>query len=145
MHDIIIIQRELHFSGAKTPANVMAVQNGSTCILLTWTADSSAGGYMIYYNGSNGYNKSVEMNNNNNDFYHYKLTEGLEIGVSYTISILATSSSRPSGMVEVFIALRKFIHHVFLVKIIPLHHYRRNKCLHCIHNRKVDFPLLGVK
>ena len=98
----------------------MAVQNGSTCILLTWTADSSAHAYIIYYNGSNGYNKSVEMNNNNNDFYQCKLAEGLEIGVNYTISILATSSSRPSERVEVFIALRKFIRQVFLVKIIPL-------------------------
>ena len=89
----------------------MAVQNGSICILLTWTADSSAHAYMIYYNGSNGYNKSVEMNNNNNDFYQYKLTEGLEIGVNYTISIFGRSSSRPSERVEVFIPLRKFIHH----------------------------------
>ena len=67
---------------------------------------------MIYYNGSNGYSKSVEMNNNNNDFHQYKLTEGLEIGVNYTISILATGL-QPSERVEVFIALRKFIHQVF--------------------------------
>ena len=121
----------------------MAVQNGSTCILLTWTADSSVHAYIIYYNGSNGYNKSVEINKYNVN--QYKLTEGLEIGVNYTISILATSSSRPSERVELFIVLRKFIHQVFLVKIIPLYHYRRNKCRHCIHNRKVDFPLPGVK
>ena len=123
----------------------MAVQNGSTCILLTWTADSSALAYVIYYNGSNGYNESVEINKYN--INQYKLTEGLEIGVNYTISIIATSiyNSRPSERVEVFIALRKFIHHVFLVKIIPLYHYRRNKCLHFIHHRKVDFPLPGVK
>ena len=112
----------------------MVVQNGSACILLTWTADFSAHAYIIYYNGSNGYNKSVEMNNNNNDFDQYKLAEDLEIGVSYTISILATSSSQPSERVEVFIALRKFIHQVFLVKIIPLYHYRRNTCQHCIHH-----------
>ena len=56
----------------------MAVQNGSTCILLTWTADSSAHAYIIYYNGSNGYSKSDEINNKwKNHFYKMKGDVGM--------------------------------------------------------------------
>ena len=69
------------------PSDVRAVQNGSTSIIVTWTASSDATGYRIHYTSdSDSGNETVSDGSTET----HTLT-GLVNGETYTISILAAS------------------------------------------------------
>ena len=75
------------------PNDVTAVQAGPTSIDVSWTPPTPLGdttGYIIYY--TNDDSDSVDIDSGSTD--EYTLT-GLQNGDTYTISIVATSSSGP--------------------------------------------------
>ena len=84
---------------ASAPTSVMAVQEGLTSILVSWSPPTSLGdttGYRIYYSG--GSSGSEDVSDGATDNY---LLIGLQNGESYTISIIATSQHLPSDRVAV--------------------------------------------
>ena len=83
---------------ASAPTNLMAVQEGPTSIRVSWTPPTPLGdttGYRIYYSG--GSSGSVDISGVSTDSY---LLIGLQIGASYTISIVGTSQHLFSDRVE---------------------------------------------
>ena len=62
----------------------MAVEDGLTSIIVTWTASSDVTGYKISYNSSGGDSSSADVSGDN-----HTLT-GLVREDTYTISIIAT-------------------------------------------------------
>ena len=76
--------------------NVMGLQEGATSIRVSWSPPSTLGdttGYRIDYTSSDG---SVTVSGGSTDNY---LLTGLQNGDTYTIFIVATSSSFPSESV----------------------------------------------
>ena len=102
MHNIInISSRDFGASILKTcitagpapPTGVTAVQDGLTNITVTWTPPSPLGdttGYIISYTDGGGSSSSVNVAGENTS--SHTLT-GLTNGRTYTISIVATSST----------------------------------------------------
>ena len=87
MGDLVCIYHGGFFSvAASPPSDVIAVQDGSTSIMVSWTPSSGATGYMISYTGG-GSSDSVAVGNTNT---HTLM--GLTNGETYTISIVGTSS-----------------------------------------------------
>ena len=87
----------LFLAVASAPTNLMAVQKGSTGIHVSWTPPTPLGdttGYRIYYSG--GSRGSVDVGGST---YNHLLT-GLQIGASYSISIVGTSKHFFSDHVE---------------------------------------------
>ena len=74
-----------------------AVQSGSTSIRVLWTPPTPLGdttGYIIYYtNDDNTDSGSVDIDDDSTELMN------LQNGVTYTISIVATSQHLPSGNV----------------------------------------------
>ena len=80
-------------AGPPPPTDVAAVQNGLTSITVTWTPPSPLGnttGYTISYTTRGGSSSSVNVAGENTN--SHTLT-GLTNGRTYTISIVATSST----------------------------------------------------
>ena len=76
---------------ASAPTNLMAVQEGPTSIIVSWSPPIPLGdttGYRIYYNSDSDSSDSVDVSGGSTDSY---MLTGLQNGDSYTISILATS------------------------------------------------------
>ena len=72
----------------------MAVQEGTTSVRVSWSPHTPLGdttGYRISYSG--GRSGSVDVSDGSTDNY---LLTGLQIGDSYTISIVGTSQHLPS-------------------------------------------------
>ena len=94
--------------GASPPTDVTAVQDGPTSIRVTWTPPSPLGdttGYRISFTGG-GNSDSVDVSGGNS--MSHTLTTGLTNGETYTISVVATSStSLPSAPVEATVGLGK--------------------------------------
>ena len=89
MGDLVCIYHGGFFSvAASPPSDVIAVQDGSTSIMVSWTPSSGATGYMISYTREGGSSDSVAVGNTNT---HTLM--GLTNGESYTISIAGMSSS----------------------------------------------------
>ena len=83
---------------ASAPTNLMAVQEGSTGIRVSWTPPTPLGdttGYRIYYSG--GSSGSVDVSGGSSDDH---LLTGLRNGASYTISIVGTSEHFFSDRVD---------------------------------------------
>ena len=83
---------------ASAPTNLMAVQEGSTGIRVSWTPPTPLGdttGYRIYYSG--GGSDIVDVSGGSIDNH---LLTGLQNGASYTISIVGTSEHLPSDHVD---------------------------------------------
>ena len=83
---------------ASAPTNLTAVQEGPTGIRVSWTPPTPLGnitGYRIYYNG--GSSGSVDVSGGSTDNH---LLTGLQIGASYSISIVGTSEHFFSDHVE---------------------------------------------
>ena len=83
----------------------MAVQEGPTSIRVSWSPPTPLGhttGYRISYSGGGSVDVSVGSTLN------YLLT-GLQIGDSYTISIMGTSLYLPSEVVEVDIGIGEYL------------------------------------
>ena len=94
MGDLVCIYHGGFFSvAASPPSDVIAVQDGSTSIIVLWTPSSGATGYMISYTGG-GSSDSVAVGDTNS---HTLM--GLTNGETYTISIAGTSSS-PGAMLR---------------------------------------------
>ena len=77
-------------SAASAPTILMAVQEGPTSILVSWTPPTPPGdttGYSIFYS-SNGSSDSVNVSGHSTD---NQQLSGLQNGASYTISIVGTS------------------------------------------------------
>ena len=90
---------------ASPPTDVTAVQDGSTSIRVTWTPPSPLGdttGYRISFTGG-GTSGSVNVSGRNS--MSHTLATGLTNGVTYTISIVATSNFLPSETVTVDMAV----------------------------------------
>ena len=91
--------------GATPPTDLTAVQAGPTSIDVSWTPPTSLGdttGYIIYYTNDDNTDSVVIDGGLNNE---YTLTN-LQNGDTYTISIVATSSSDlPSESVDMTVGL----------------------------------------
>ena len=91
-----------NYSPALTdPSDLRAVQDGLTSIRVTWTPPSPLGyttGYRISYTGGGGSSGSVDVDGGNTNSHTLM---GLTNGVTYFISIEATSSSGLSSTVVV--------------------------------------------
>ena len=82
---------------AGEPTNLAAVQQSDTSIELSWESPGSpATGYVIYYQPEGGAVSSLEISGRTIDSH---LLEGLESGVTYSISIVAVSDHLPSAVV----------------------------------------------
>ena len=91
--------------GASPPTDVTAVQDGPTSIRVTWTTPSPLGdttGYRISFTGG-GNSDSVNVSGGNS--MSHTLTTGLTNGVTYTISVVATSTGLPSAPVQATVGL----------------------------------------
>ena len=95
------IHVELHCipTDANPPTDLTAVQASPTSILVSWTApasgDANVNGYRISYQTGGG---SVQSANASADATNHTLT-GLQSGATYSISIVALSSTLPSTVV----------------------------------------------
>ena len=82
---------------AGEPTNLTAVQQSDTSIEVSWDSPGSpATGYVIYYQPEGGAVSSLNISGRINT---RKLLEGLESGVTYSISIVAVSDHLPSAVV----------------------------------------------
>ena len=100
-----IIYSDVLLPGASPPTDVTAVQDGSTSIRVTWTPPSPLGdttGYRISFTGG-GNSDSVDVSGGNS--MSHTLTTGLTNGVTYTISVVATSTGLPSAPVQATVGL----------------------------------------
>ena len=97
----VILVCLLHIIVPLPPTEVMAVQDGLTSIIVTWTASSDTTGYRISYNSSGGDNGSADVSGDN-----YTLT-GLVREDTYTISITTIFQTLSSSPVAVEVALGK--------------------------------------
>ena len=80
-----------YYAVTEPPINVMTVQESPTSIRLSWSPSSDATGYIISYTGGN-----VTVSGG---FISEQLLIGLQNGVTYTISMVATSNQLPSARV----------------------------------------------
>ena len=76
--------------GTSHPSDVTAIQDGATSIIVSWSPSSDATGYRIDYDSIGGDSNSVVTSGGSTD--EYTMTN-LQNGDTYTISIVATSSS----------------------------------------------------
>ena len=91
---------------ASAPSNLMAVQEGLTSVLVSWSPPSPLGdttGYRISYSGGNSGSEDVSDGSTST----HTLT-GLQNGASYNISIVAMSQHFFSEEVEVEISLGEY-------------------------------------
>ena len=95
----VILVYLLHIIVPLPPNEVMAVQDGLTSIIVTWTASSDTTGYRISYNSSGGDSGSADVSGDN-----HTLT-GLVRVDTYTISITASIHTLSSSPVAVEVAL----------------------------------------
>ena len=77
----------------------MAVQDGLTSIIVTWTASSDATGYRISYNSSGGDSGNADVSGDNH------ILTGLVREDNYTISITASIQTLSSSPVTVEVTL----------------------------------------
>ena len=81
------------------PTGLMAVEDSSTSILVSWTAPASGGaivtGYRISYQTGGGSVQSVDVGSSATSI----TLPGLQSGATYSISIVAISGSRTSIVV----------------------------------------------
>ena len=101
---IIILDLKLilsHCPVAMEPSSLTAVHQSSTThasIAVIWESpDSPATGYVIYYQPKGGAVSSVTVSGGNTESH---LLDGLQRGVTYTISIVALSPHLPSVLVR---------------------------------------------
>ena len=89
----------LYVIDANPPTGLTAVQDSLTSILVSWTAPASGGanvtGYRIFYQIGGGSEQSVPVGASATN---HTLT-GLQSGATYSISIVALSSTLPSTVV----------------------------------------------
>ena len=78
--------------GTSPPTDVTAVQSGPTSIIVSWSPSSDANGYTIDYDIIGGDSDSVDISDGSTDTLTHSLMN-LQNGNTYTISIVATSSS----------------------------------------------------
>ena len=87
-------------TAANPPTGLMAVQNDATSIQVSWTAPASGGatrtGYSISYQTGGGSEQSVDVGASATSI---TLTIGIQIGATYSISIVTRSSQLPSTVV----------------------------------------------
>ena len=84
-------------AGKPTNLSLAAVQQSNTSIEVSWESPGSpATGYVIYYQPKGGEVSSLDISGRSNT---RKLLEGLESGVTYSISIVAVSDHLPSAVV----------------------------------------------
>ena len=88
---VFIFMSTYNIPAVPPPSNVMGAQEGATSIRVSWTPPSGATGYRIDYS-SDGRSDSVIISGGSTDNY---LLTGLTNGDTYTISIIAISSSFP--------------------------------------------------
>ena len=88
-------------TAANPPTGLMAVQSGLTSILVSWTAPASGGatvtGYRIFNQTGGGSVQSVTVGASTSAINH--ILSGLQSGETYSISIVALSSTFPSTVV----------------------------------------------
>ena len=85
--------------GVPATTNVRAVQEGVTSIIVSWSPSSDTTGYRISYTSPGPTSGSVNVSGGSTDHY---LLSGLQNGISYNISIVATSyHSFPSESVVI--------------------------------------------
>ena len=84
------------FAAPSPPSNVIVSQNGLESILVSWTAgESIVTGYIISYKQQDGvHSDSVNVNETT---LTSTIITGLMTGATYSISIVATSSTLPSN------------------------------------------------
>ena len=86
----------LHFQPAPDPPSVLTLfRNGKDTILVSWTAPSGGAavtGYMIYYQEDGGERLSVSAGASATT----ASITGLTVGATYSITMVATSSTLPS-------------------------------------------------
>ena len=82
----------------------MAVQDGLTSILLTWTPSSGANGYIISYDNGVGSNGTVIVDGG---FTDTLILTNLQNESTYAISVVAISDQLPSAAVERWVMLGK--------------------------------------
>ena len=75
---------------------MIAVRDGPTSILVSWSPSSDATGYRIGYDSIGGNSGSMTVSNGSTDS---ETLTGLQNGDTYTISIVATSEFLPSESV----------------------------------------------
>ena len=80
------------YLGTSPPSDVTAIQDGVTSILVSWSPSSDATGYRIDYDSIEGDSDSVVTSGGSTNPLTYTLMN-LRNGDTYTISIVATSSS----------------------------------------------------
>ena len=85
------------FAAPSPPSNVIVSQNGLESLLVLWThGESIVTGYIISYQQQDGvHSDSVNVNETT---VTSTIITGLMIGVTYSISIVATTSTLPSNV-----------------------------------------------
>ena len=90
--------------GVLPPTDVTAVQDGPTSILVTWTPPNPLDGIAGYRISFTGGGTSGRVNISGGSSMSHTLT-GLTNGVTYTISVAATSTGLPSAPVQEIVGL----------------------------------------
>ena len=118
-HCLLCVSKIGFSPGASAPTDLTAVQEGPTSIRVSWTPSSGATGYKIDYTSSDDSSDSVTVSGGSTDNY---LLTGLQNGDTYTISIVATSDSLPSGSVtaDTTVGLREYVYTHFAVQYSPI-------------------------
>ena len=91
---------------ASAPTIIIAVQEGFSGVRVVWNPPNPLGnttGYRIYYSG--GSSGSVDVRSG---FTSNHLVTGLQSGISYTITLVATSQYLPSEGISTDIKLSEF-------------------------------------
>ena len=111
---LVPIDMYLYTAPPDPPTGVTAVQSGPTSVSVSWTAPTSGGPvtrYDIYYVANGGPSTSGGSTNSTS----YVLTN-LQVGVQYSISVIAVGTSLPSQSVNAILTLSES--HLKVIKVI---------------------------
>ena len=111
-------------SGASPPTDVTAVQDGPTSIRVTWTPPNPLDGITGYRISFTGGGSSGSVNISGGNSMSHTLT-GLTNGVTYTISVAATSTGLPGAPVQETVGLGRSTY-------FPYQHIFDIPTTHCI-------------
>ena len=119
-----------------------AVQNGPTSVIVTWSPSISATGYRIQYDSTGGHRDSETIDTN--DIVSWSLTS-LQIGQTYTISVVATYEYISSNVIQVEVILSK-IEFIYFSSDFIIHSSssssRTGVGVSQLHNSQLHLPLL---
>ena len=94
---MIVYTNSPHTPAPSPPSDVMVSQNGLTSLLVTWTQSEGPDvtRYTIYYNQTDGGERKSVMAGNTSSS---TVIEELSAGATYSISMVADSSTLPSDV-----------------------------------------------